>query len=141
MKPNRFLLLILFTGLSMLGFSQKAQPKVAQATIEELKQVSDKKADVQILDVRTPGETNVGVVEGAIINDISSADFKKNLATLDKNKPVYVYCEAGGRSAKAAQILVEMGFKDVHNVGGGMAAWRAKKYAFGKAKTASKVAH
>lgn len=141
MKPNRIFLFAFFLGLSMLSFAQKSTVKVVQTTVDELKQLSDKKADVQILDVRTPGETNIGVVEGAIINDISSADFSKNLAKLDKNKPVYVYCEAGGRSAKAAQMMVEMGFKEVHNVSGGMAAWRAKKYAFGKAKTATKTAH
>ena len=141
MKLNKMFLFVLFLGLSVFAFAQKQQAKVVQATVEELKKLSDSKADVQILDVRTPGETSVGVVDGAIINDISQPDFSKKLAGLDKAKPVYVYCEAGGRSAKAAQMMVEMGFKEVHNVAGGMAAWRGKKFAYGKAKVATKAAH
>ncbi|MEZ4900830.1 MAG: rhodanese-like domain-containing protein [Spirosomataceae bacterium] len=46
------------------------------------------------------------------------ADFKQQVEKLDKNKPVFVYCAAGGRSTKASQILKEAGFKTIYNLQG-----------------------
>jgi rhodanese-related sulfurtransferase len=37
---------------------------------------------------------------------------------LRKDRPVILYCGSGGRAALAGKTLVEMGFKDVRNVGG-----------------------
>jgi rhodanese-related sulfurtransferase len=42
---------------------------------------------------------------------------------LDKNKPVLVYCAAGGRSASAAKDLKKAGFKKVYDLEGGYDAW------------------
>jgi rhodanese-related sulfurtransferase len=42
---------------------------------------------------------------------------------LDKKKPVAVYCRSGMRSANAANILKEMGFKKIYNLDGGYLAW------------------
>jgi thioredoxin len=36
-----------------------------------------------------------------------------------------VYCKAGGRSAQAAEIMVQNGFKHVYNLEGGISAWQA----------------
>jgi len=46
--------------------------------------------------------------------------------TLDKNKPVYVYCAVGGRSATAAKILSDMGFTEVYDLEGGIINWEEK---------------
>ncbi len=55
------------------------------------------------------------------------ADFKQQVEKLDKNKPVFVYCAVGGRSAKASQILKESGFKVIYNLQGGGYADLAKE--------------
>ena len=44
---------------------------------------------------------------------------------LDKQKPVLVYCLSGGRSASAAELLSEKGFKEVYNLEGGILKWDA----------------
>ena len=81
---------------------------------------------VQLLDVRTPAEwQQTGTVEGARRINFNSPDFQAQVASLDKEKPVVVYCAAGGRSPRAAAVLVEMGFKKVFDFAGGMNEWKA----------------
>lgn len=82
--------------------------------------------DVQIVDVRTPEEFTSGALPGAKNFNINSSDFEKNLETLDKSKPVLVYCLSGGRSGNAAGIMADKGFKEVYNMEGGMVRWRAE---------------
>jgi thiol-disulfide isomerase/thioredoxin len=43
---------------------------------------------------------------------------------VDKDKPVYIYCLAGGRSAAAAEWMRQTGFKNVLELVGGMNAWK-----------------
>ena len=81
-----------------------------------------------ILDVRTPGETNQGYVEGAVIIDFYEDYFLEEVKKLDKEKPIYVYCKVGGRSAQASKMLIENGFKSVFNVDGGFDAWKDANY-------------
>ena len=81
----------------------------------------------QIVDVRTSEEFNDGHITNAINMDVTSDDFESKIATLDKEKPVMVYCKAGGRSAKAAGILKEKGFKQVYDLDGGMIGWNEAK--------------
>jgi rhodanese-related sulfurtransferase len=77
----------------------------------------------QILDVRTKDEWAEGTIKGAIKMNYYDDDFANKLTTLNKNKPVYVYCKSGGRSAKAARLMQEMGFKQIFNLLGGFKAW------------------
>lgn len=78
----------------------------------------------QVLDVRTPGEWETGVIEGAVLMDFYESDFKDKLDGLDPGSPVFVYCHAGGRSAKAMEMLQAKGFTEVYDLDGGVTAWR-----------------
>ena len=84
-----------------------------------------------LLDVREPGEYASGHIPGSknfpvgtIREGLSSPDPKFGLES--KETPVYVYCQSGMRSKKAAKILKEAGYADVHDLGG-IAAYRGKK--------------
>ena len=79
--------------------------------------------EAQLIDVRTAGEYNGGHIANAKNIDFNGANFKSNIAKLDKNKPVLVYCQAGGRSGKAAAMMKEMGFKKVYDLEGGFGNW------------------
>ncbi len=79
----------------------------------------------QLLDVRTPGEWNEGIIEGAIMANFYEADFEKALQKLDKDKPVAVYCKSGGRSGQAMEQMNKLGFKEVYNLKGGIGAWNS----------------
>ncbi len=76
-----------------------------------------------LVDVRTPGEFSEGYIEGAKNIDFNSPSFQEELGKLDKNKPVYVYCAVGGRSARAMSVMVDMGFTEVYNLIGGYGGW------------------
>lgn len=79
--------------------------------------------DVVILDVRTPREFKKGHIKGAVNYDIHSRKFDKHISTIDKNKPVLIYCKSGVRSADAARRLGNMGFDVVYDLQGGILAW------------------
>jgi len=91
----------------------------------QFRRLVDSNPDVQILDVRTMEEHNEDCIEGTHYNiDINNPDFLEiALATLDKEKPVAVYCRSGRRSEKAAKILAKQGFKVV-NLKGGILAYK-----------------
>ncbi len=78
---------------------------------------------VQLVDVRTTEEYAVSHLKDAQNICVTSDDFSEKVKTLDKSKPVYVYCKLGGRSADAAKILTEMGFKEVYDLEGGITNW------------------
>ena len=76
--------------------------------------------DVQLVDVRTQREFDAGVINKPLNLDFfQQKAFMEGLENLDKNKPVYVYCQAGGRSGKAAKIMKKMGFQKVYDLKGG----------------------
>lgn len=94
-------------------------PTAFHATLE--------KSDAQLIDVRTPEEFNKQHLAGAVNIDINSSDFKTRVVSLDKSRPVMVYCLSGGRSAKAASYLQQQGFKTVYDLQGGILQWNAEK--------------
>lgn len=88
--------------------------------------------NLQVLDVRTPGETSAGTVDGAQTINLFDPNFSAQVAELDKNQPVAVYCKVGGRSKQAQDKMKAMGFKQVYNVSGGFDAWKASGYEVAK---------
>lgn len=83
--------------------------------------------DVQLVDVRTSKEYNNGHIDDAINIDIlDDAHFTEMIQNLDKEKPVYLYCQKGGRSKKASQKLKDMGFKSIFDYSAGYGEWSTK---------------
>ncbi|MGZ6164452.1 MAG: rhodanese-like domain-containing protein [Myxococcaceae bacterium] len=66
-----------------------------------------------LLDVREPSETAAGYVQGAELLPYNSGVFGREHASIPKDRPVLIYCAAGGRAGRAAQILAAEGWKDV----------------------------
>lgn len=100
-----------------------AQSKVVKPDAFESVLKSDK--SVQLIDVRTPEEYKAGHLEGAKNIDFYSKDFAQQMAKLDKNKPVAVYCAVGGRSASATDKLKSLGFAKIYDLDGGIRGWTA----------------
>ena len=81
--------------------------------------------NVQLVDVRTPGEVAGGKIAKAINIDYNSTTFEEKAAKLDPEKPVLVYCKVGGRSARAVKVFQELGFKQIYELDGGIISWNA----------------
>jgi len=80
--------------------------------------------NIQVLDVRTATEFKGGHIKDALqANWLDPKEFTDRTQHLDKNLPVYVYCQAGGRSASAQSALEAKGYK-VINLEGGMSNWK-----------------
>ena len=80
--------------------------------------------DVQLVDVRTPGEYRAGHIDDAVNFDLSNRNaFMKQIETLAKDQPVYLYCLVGSRSAYAAKILRDKGFTKIYDYSGGYNDW------------------
>ena len=83
-----------------------------------------KNKDVQLIDVRMKSEFDEGHIEGAKNFHIYGKEFQDSILTLDKEKPVYLYCKAGARSEEAALELKKSGFKKVYDLKGGFSSWK-----------------
>lgn len=94
--------------------------KISPAEVQKLIQQD---ASVQLLDVRTPEEVAGGVIGQPTIANYNANELAGAISKLDKNKPVVVYCYAGGRSASAADELAKAGFKKIYDIKGGIRAW------------------
>lgn len=117
--------LILFLGLNVcLCAGLIAQPEISPGDLNKKMARGD---DYVLLDVRTPEEVMDGYINGAVHIDIKAEDFESRISKLDKSKTYYVYCASGARSAKASQIMLDMGFNDVYSVKGGIRAWKEEK--------------
>ena len=75
-----------------------------------------------ILDTRAIHEYETSHIEGAKFVDYDSFT-PAAVSEIDKNKKVIVYCSVGYRSERIGEKLQEMGFKDVHNLYGGIFQW------------------
>jgi rhodanese-related sulfurtransferase len=78
--------------------------------------------DVLLLDVREPGEWAGGHAPAAHHQPLGELDPSR----LPAADTVYVICQSGGRSERAARALRDAGL-DAHNVAGGMTAWTANR--------------
>jgi hydroxyacylglutathione hydrolase len=96
--------------------------RIGQMSVHEL---NDRKASLQIVDVRSPGEWKKGHVPGA--HHIFVPELGKRMTELDRNKPTAVYCGSGYRASIATSILKPLGFTDLWNVPGSWEAWKKAK--------------
>lgn len=115
-----YLLLILSLYLFSCG---NEEGKIEMIAPEQVVEAVNTEKNLQLIDVRSNAEYAVSHLKDAQNICVTNDDFKEKVATLDKDKPVYVYCKKGGRSAQAALILKEMGFKEVYDLQGGLENW------------------
>ena len=119
MKHFLFTILLTFTTLV---YGQNKEIPITEFS-QELKE------EGILLDVRTPGEFAAGHLDGAINIDWFAKDFASRLGALnlDRKKKIYVYCQKGGRSSKAAKLIDSLGYTDVTDLIGGYDRYNSHK--------------
>ena len=105
----------------------KSQDTKSDLTAQEFAAEIKNSPNGVVLDVRTTGEFSGGHLANAINIDWNGNNFEAEVKKLDKNKPLFVYCKVGGRSASAADRLRALGFTKVYELSGGILAWEAAK--------------
>lgn len=124
---KNFVLLITFISTSFF-YNCKEQKKVQSlqlVTTEEMQELMSLE-DMQLVDVRTPSEYLEGHVPNAQNIDFLGENFDEQIQSLDKSKPIIVYCKSGGRSAKCASKLAALGFEKIYDLEGGFSQWEFK---------------
>jgi rhodanese-related sulfurtransferase len=76
-----------------------------------------------VIDVRSAGEFVGGKIRGARNLDVMSSSFTNSVKNLPKDKTYLLYCRSGNRSAKACEIMGDLGFEQVKNLKSGLMAW------------------
>ena len=89
-------------------------------SVHELKEMMDRKEDVQLLDVRDDHERFISDLGGIPIPLAQLAD---RLAELSREKPVVVMCRTGNSSLDGCRTLLDAGFTEVIQLDGGINAW------------------
>ena len=69
-----------------------------------------------VIDVRTLEEFESGHIEDS--SNIEWQEISSITDTINKDQKIYLYCRSGRRSQNATDILVDLGYKDVTNLGG-----------------------
>jgi thioredoxin 1 len=124
MKIYIIVVLTAFTIILNSCSTGQSQNTKTNLTAVEFAEKIKELPNTPIIDVRTPDEFSGGHLQNAQNIDISDSNFEQQIETLDKSKPVFVYCLSGGRSASAASKMREIGFKEVYELDGGIMKWR-----------------
>jgi len=105
--------------------------KGAMVDITELKQRLDNNEDLLLLDVRTAEDYvgEQGHVAGSKLIPLEELEQRMDELGEYLEKPVITICRTDRKSAKAAQLLAQKGFADVHVARMGMTDWIKKGYA------------
>ena len=126
MKFNFFISILLFCLFSCVDSNDFDPNKIPVNVLDVenhqmLKLLQDNPG--VLLDIRTPEEVSKGFLKNASFINFYDENFLQKASWVKKNQPIYVYCHAGGRSSKAAEMLIELGFREVYNLVGGYSKW------------------
>lgn len=98
-----------------------------KVTIAQFEQILGETSNAQLVDVRTPQEYDNGHLKSAVNINFNSPNFEQQIEQLNKSQPVFIYCQAGGRSGKAYKKMKAIGFDKVYDMAGGYGEWSKNK--------------
>ena len=104
-----------FEALSGGNTIKNIKPDVAYENLKKDK-------NIVLLDVREKDEFAIGHIQGARNVPLSNMTQEISRLVPHKDKTIYVYCLSGARSTRASNLLKQMGYTEVYNLGG-IAAW------------------
>lgn len=101
-------------------------PAVETATIgaDELISRIEAQTAPTILDVRTPEEFAEGHIRGAINIPFTELEARASELEMEGSDELVVYCQSGRRAGIAEATLAELGFTNVRDLDGHIAAWK-----------------
>lgn len=94
-----------------------------EISVKDLKSAIDGGEDFQLVDVREQHEYDIANIGGELI---PLGEVLYQIDEIATDKPVYLLCKSGLRSAEALEILQDEGFDNVKNIKGGIEAYRAE---------------
>jgi rhodanese-related sulfurtransferase len=107
-------------------FSNRNKPYTDIMT-GELADTLQQMPNALLLDIRTPKEIDLGMIPGAEHMDFYEKNFRDTISSIQKDRPIILYCRSGNRSVKAAYILDSLGYTKLYNLKLGYKDWIAKQ--------------
>lgn len=118
-----YFLLILLVAIAVYSlYTWWMQKRVVKTLTQEEFIEGYRKA--QLIDVREPNEYDGGHILGA--RNIPMSQLKTRLKEIRPDKPVYLYCQSGLRSGRAAQLLYKNGYRQLFHLQKGFKQWTGK---------------
>lgn len=111
---------LLLVFVLIAACAQNTSKPISEVSQEELK-------NVVLVDVRTPEEYAEGHLDNSLNINWHDTDFAEQFDAISKDETIFLYCKMGGRSAKAQEKLISLGFENVVNLEGGYDAVKAAK--------------
>lgn len=109
------------TTLSDIPDTCDTMATLPEITVHDLKARYETPTPFTLVDVREPHEHDLCRLPDAVL--IPLGELAQRLGELDKDADIIIHCKAGGRSAKALQLLLDEGFTKARHVQGGINAW------------------
>ena len=109
--------------LTAMDLVAKAKELITEISTEEGAQLL---SSALILDVREPGEFAQGHLPNAVNLPRGLLEFKINGHPAfdgQQDAEILVYCQVGGRSALAAEVMLKLGYQKPLSLAGGYKAW------------------
>ena len=94
---------------------------IEYVSVEQLKEILEKKLDFNIIDVRELSEYQTARILNSILVPLSN--FENDINNINKNKTNYFLCGVGRRALKAAEYLESIGYENLYVIDGGIKAW------------------
>lgn len=99
--------------------------QVKQITVEELNNRIENREAFKLVDVREKDEYDICQIQGSTLIPLSEFQ-NKAMQELKPEDDLVIHCHHGGRSQRACEYLMSLGFKKVVNLAGGIDAWSQK---------------
>lgn len=110
-----------FCGVPGIDHEQRRLAENLEITAAELAKRLKSGRLPYLLDVREPHELSISSLPGAV--NLPLGQLAGQMSELDPNQEIIIFCKSGIRSARALEILLGAGFRNVKHLQGGLNAW------------------
>ena len=103
---------------------KEAKSRIREISVVQLQTLRGAMPSPVLVDVREDNEWNKSRIPGAIHVGRGVLEMNIEARVPQKSTPIIVYCQGGGRSAVAADVLAKIGYTNVSSLSGGLAAYQ-----------------
>ncbi len=105
-----------------------SQPHIQTISVHEFKKRYDQSPSICLIDVREQDEWQALHIPGATLIPKDTLPEVIEEKVPAHSQPIYLHCRAGVRSLHAANRLLEMGYRELYSIDGGIMAWQQAGY-------------
>jgi sulfur-carrier protein adenylyltransferase/sulfurtransferase len=103
---------------------QEVKSQIRTVSLEDLRRRMDARENFTLVDVREKDEVRQGFIPGAVFLPRGFLEMQAEQKLPNKDAKIIVYCAGGTRSAFAAKVLGDMGYRNVESANPGFVRWK-----------------